>query len=199
MSTVASATDHPSTRTASARDRLLAAADELFYAEGVHSVGIDRVIERAGVAKASLYNAFGSKDELVKAYLIKRRQARQERITRGIERYDTPREKLLAVFDVVGEAIAEPTYRGCAFMNASAESRRGGSVEEVCDATRAWVRGLFRDLAAAAGASDPDDVAAQCVVLYDGAAVGAQMDRSRSSALVARAMAETLLDAAIRH
>ena len=56
----------------SARERLLAAADELFYEEGVHTVGIDRVIERAGVAKASLYNTFGSKDELVRAYLTSR-------------------------------------------------------------------------------------------------------------------------------
>ena len=53
----------------SPRERLLAAADELFYAEGVQSVGIDRVIERAGVAKASLYSTFGSKEELVRAYL----------------------------------------------------------------------------------------------------------------------------------
>ena len=56
----------------SARERLLAAASELFYAEGVHTVGIDRVIERAGVAKASLYNTFGSKEELVRAYLESR-------------------------------------------------------------------------------------------------------------------------------
>src|SRR3569833_2360310 len=62
-------------RKPTARDRLLAAADELFYAEGVHTVGIDRIIERAGVAKASLYSSFGSKDELVRAYL----QGREER------------------------------------------------------------------------------------------------------------------------
>ena len=68
----------------SARERLLAAADELFYEEGVHTVGIDRIIERAGVAKASLYNTFGSKDELIRAYLEGRYVARQERITRFI-------------------------------------------------------------------------------------------------------------------
>ena len=59
----------PQERSAAARARLLAAADELFYAEGVQSVGIDRVIEHAGVAKATLYSAFGSKDGLVRAYL----------------------------------------------------------------------------------------------------------------------------------
>ena len=59
----------PKERAAAARSRLLAAADELFYSEGVHTVGIERVIEHAGVAKATLYNAFGSKEGLVRAYL----------------------------------------------------------------------------------------------------------------------------------
>jgi AcrR family transcriptional regulator len=168
-----------STKTAdrsSARDRLLAAADELFYAEGVHAVGIDRVIERAGVAKASLYNVFGSKDELVKAYLTQRR---------------------VGIFDIVGRSAAAPGYRGCAFMKASAESLPGGGVEEVCDDTRAWIRGLFRELAAEAGAADPANLAAQFVVLYDGAVTGAQMDRNPSSVAVARSMAAALLDAAV--
>src|ERR1700684_4332700 len=88
----------------SARERLLAAADELFYADGVHTVGIDRVIERAGVAKATLYSAFGSKDELIRCYLTARHAARQERMTRKLARYDTPRARLLGVFDVLGES-----------------------------------------------------------------------------------------------
>ena len=74
----------------SARDRLLDAANELFYDEGVHTVGIDRVIERAGVAKASLYNTFGSKDELVRAYLEARHAQTAGRITRYLERYSSP-------------------------------------------------------------------------------------------------------------
>ena len=65
----------------SARERLLAAANELFYDEGVHTVGIDRIIEQAGVAKASLYNTFGSKDELVRAYLQTRHDSVTQRIT----------------------------------------------------------------------------------------------------------------------
>src|ERR1700679_96530 len=77
----------------SARERLLAAANELFYNEGVHTVGIDRIIEQAGVAKASLYNTFGSKDELVRAYLETRHASVTQRITRAVERYDTPRER----------------------------------------------------------------------------------------------------------
>src|SRR5258707_4056076 len=99
----------------SARERLLAAADELFYENGINTVGIDRVIERAGVAKASLYDCFGSKEELIRAYLAARHEARKARMAEKLARYKTPCEKLLGVFDVMGELIADPGFRGCAF------------------------------------------------------------------------------------
>jgi AcrR family transcriptional regulator len=185
-----------STRKASARDRLLSAADELFYAEGVHTVGIDRIIERAGVAKASLYSAFGSKEELVRAYLQGRHEARQARILAGLERFATPRDRLLGIFDVLAETVAAPGFRGCAFYNASAESPAGGPVEQVSDDIRAWTRGLFVELARDAGAKDPDSLAAQLVLLYDGTLVGARMDRGPGVAATARATAAALLDAA---
>src|SRR4051794_29251115 len=134
-----------------ARERLLAAADELFYAEGVHSVGIDRIIEHAGVAKASLYNTFGSKDELVRAYLSARHDRRRDRISAAVAARETPRDRVLAVFDVLEAAVAEPTFRGCAFAKASAEADHAGTVREVTDAQRGWVRGLLTDLAREAG------------------------------------------------
>src|SRR5215213_9939315 len=96
----------------SVRERLLAAADALFYEEGVNTVGIDRVIEQAGVAKASLYSAFGSKDELIRAYLAARLEARQARVAEALAGCETPRERLLAVYDVLGELFAESGYRG---------------------------------------------------------------------------------------
>src|ERR1700709_1732310 len=100
---------------ASARERLLEAANELFYLEGVQSVGIDRVIEHAGVAKATLYNAFGSKEELIRAYLRMRHTRIQERMERELAaRYDTPRERLVGVFEVQGMSFVEPDFRGCA-------------------------------------------------------------------------------------
>jgi AcrR family transcriptional regulator len=179
----------------SARERLLRAADALFYEEGVHSVGVDRVIERAGVAKASLYNTFGSKDELIRAYLTARLDARKERVRRGIAVYDTPRERILGVFDTLGEVFADPAYRGCAFQNASAEIGAPG-VRAVCDESRVWVRGLFTELATEAGATDPTGLAERLVLLYDGASTGAKMDRSAASAATAREVAAFLLDAA---
>jgi AcrR family transcriptional regulator len=182
---------------ASARERLLAAADELFYEEGIHTVGIDRVIERAGVAKATLYSAFGSKDELIRAYLMRRHATRQARLMRGLERFKTPRTRLLGVFDVLGELSAEPGFRGCAFYNASAESPPGGAVQEVSDESRAWTRSLFADLARAAGAAHPDLLARQLSLLYDGASVTARMDRDPQAAAAARVVASSLVDAAI--
>ena len=179
----------------SARERLLAAADELFYAEGIHTVGIDRIIERAGVAKATLYTTFGSKDELVRSYLQSRYDARRVRLTKEMAARETPRDRLLAVFDVLAESQARPTYRGCAFVNASAESLPGSVPEQVSNEYRGWLRGLLRDLAAEAGAKDPETLARMLLILYDGAAVDARMDHNPGAGADARAAAEILLAA----
>src|SRR6476469_5025524 len=92
----------------SARERLLAAADELFYEQGIHTVGIDRIIERAGVAKASLYSTFGSKDELVRAYLEARDESRRARVQSVVDRQTDPKARLLAVFDSLAKAVTLP-------------------------------------------------------------------------------------------
>jgi AcrR family transcriptional regulator len=180
----------------SARERLLKAATELFYDEGVHTVGIDRVIERAGVAKASLYNTFGSKDELVRAYLEGRHAGTTGRISRYLERYSDPRDRLLGVFEAQGELFAEPGFRGCAFVSASAESP-GAAVSQAADEYRGWVRGLLTTLAREAGAPDPEKLGRQLHMIYDGASLSARMDHDPSAAVAARAAAVALLDAAI--
>ena len=180
----------------SARERLLAAANELFYEEGVQSVGIDKVIERAGVAKMTLYNTFGSKEELVQAYLRSRHAAIRDRYARVLQRYDSPRDRLLGVFEAQGQLFAEPTYHGCAFAAAAAEAKPGSAAERAAGDYRAWVRALFTDLAGQAGAADPARLARQLHLLYDGASQSARMDHDPSVSAVARSAAETLLDAA---
>jgi AcrR family transcriptional regulator len=183
---------------ASARQRLLDAASELFYEEGVHTVGVDRVVERAGVAKATLYTVFGNKDGLVRAYLVARHERIRDRMTRELAaKYKTPRERLLGVFDVQGLAFTEPGFRGCAFVGASAEAPEGSSIEEVAEDYRAWVRSLFLDLAHEAGARHPEQLAQQLVLLYDGAGISAWMDHDPSAAKAARSVATALVDAAI--
>src|ERR1700730_9644782 len=182
----------------SARERLLAAASDLFYDEGVHTVGVDRIVERAGVAKATLYTLFGSKDGLVRAYLKARHDDTCERMTRELmARFDTPRERLLGVFEVQGLSFTEPGFRGCAFVSANAESSPGISVEEVTDDYRTWVRSLFVDLATEAGGSDPQGLARQLILLYDGAGSSAWVDPDPKAADAARAVAATLIDASI--
>ncbi|MGI9155089.1 MAG: TetR/AcrR family transcriptional regulator [Marmoricola sp.] len=180
-----------------ARDRLLASANELFYAEGVHTVGIDRIIEHAGVAKASLYNTFGSKEELVRAYLEGRHQRTRDRLARDLAHYDDPRERLLGVFDSQATLLTDPAFRGCAFASASAEAPAGSKVLAATEEYRRWVRELFTGLARDAGAADPALLACQLQLLYDGMALSGRTDHDRSAALAARAAGAALLDTAI--
>ena len=166
----------------SARDRLLAAADELFYAEGVHVVGVDRIVRRAGVTKASLYNTFGSKDELVRTYLENHFRRRQARVAQILAAHTGPRERLLAVFGEVEGLLAGSAFRGCRFISAAAESAPGEPGEVVAGKYRAWLWSLFTDLARELGARDPKQVGRQLFLLYDGAAVAARMDEDRGAA-----------------
>jgi AcrR family transcriptional regulator len=181
----------------SARERLLAAANELFYSEGVQTVGIDRIIEHAGVAKASLYNTFGSKEELVRAYLESRHAGTTQRLTAAVEKHTDPRARLLAVFDAQGELFAQPNFRGCAFVTASAEAPRGGLVEQATDDYRDEIRALLTRLADEAGAPDAAALGRQLQLIYDGAGLSARMDRDPSVAVAARAAAAALLDTAL--
>jgi AcrR family transcriptional regulator len=182
----------------SVRERLLEAADDLFYREGVHTVGIDRVLERAGVAKASLYGTFGSKDELVRAYLEGRGASIRERTMKRVAAAEGPRARILAVFDFLVERTSLPSYRGCPFVNACAEGPEGPSpAREVTARYRAWRHDLFRQLTGELGARDPEDMSRQLSLLYDGALVGASLDANPAAATEARSLAERILDEAV--
>ena len=184
-------------RRPSPRERLLKAADELFYAEGVHSVGIDRVLERADVARASLYSTFGSKDELIRAYLERRMEISRARLRAAVEEHADPRERLLSVFGVQAAVFARPGYHGCPFNRATAEAPPGSAAYEVPRAYRGWLHDFLRELAAAAGAPDPDLLASQIHLLYDGAMLAASLDGNAGITAASRAAAEALLDAAL--
>jgi AcrR family transcriptional regulator len=186
------------TKRPSARERLLDAADRLFYAEGVHTVGIDRIIEEAGVAKGSLFYNFSGKDDLVASYLAGRDERRRARIARHTQGLTDPAEKLLAVFDALQEAVNEPGYNGCAFANATAEAAPD-SVEAVAlRHYRGWFGELLLDLATQAGYADPAGVASRLRLVYDGAVASARLDSHPAAALVARDLAELVLTTAPR-
>ena len=180
-------------RRTSARERLLAAADELFYEHGIKMVGIDRVIEHAGVAKASLYDCFGSKEELIRAYLKGRADRRQARIVARFATLATPQEKILGVFDLLGEIVNGKEYRGCAFQRASAEAGASTVIKGSCDEPRAWLRSQFTELARQAGAADPELLGRQLVFLYDGASLAASVDGDRHAPQAAKVLAAQML------
>jgi AcrR family transcriptional regulator len=180
-----------------ARERLLAAANELFYAEGVQTVGIDRIIEHAGVAKASLYNSFRSKEDLVAAYLRLQHDDTTERLTHAINQHHDPREQLLAVFDSQAELVTEPNFNGCAIVNATTEPH-GSLIDQAAAEFRGWIRTMFTDLAHQAGAKSPTQLGQQLHLVYDGVALSGRMDHDPAIVTAARAAVEALLDAALQ-
>lgn len=183
----------------SARQRLLDTAERLFYAEGVHTVGIDRVLEESGVAKASLYKNFGNKDGLVAAYLDRRHERQIARVTRAVESASTPREQILAIFDSQRDLFARPDFRGCAFAAATAEGPAGGPNEERSRTYRGYVRTVFLELLQQAGVAEAETLAAQLHLIYDGAQMSARMDAELHNPAIAanaRRLAELLLDSA---
>jgi AcrR family transcriptional regulator len=166
-----------STRTpGSARDRLVAAATRLFYAEGIHSVGVDRIIEEAGVTRATMYKQFAGKEGLVLTYL--EAQDAGIRALFDAAAGAVPGDGLLeAVLAGIAEDVREHHTRGCPFINAAAEyPDADGPVRQLVARHRDWFRGTLSAVAAEAGLTTPDDVAASLVLLRDAALVGGYLD-----------------------
>ncbi len=188
----------PARRPDGARDRILDAADALFYSQGIHRTGIDEIIATAGVAKASLYKHFESKDALIAAYVARRDEEWREAFERRLREGDhTPRERLLRVFDLLGEWFRTRAFRGCAFINASvelADARHAGHVAAVRN--KRALRAMLTDLARQARLAHPERVADQLAMLADGAIVTAAMERDAGAAARARAVAELVVRAA---
>ena len=181
----------------SPRERLLAACDELFYRDGVHSTGIDAVIEKAGVAKGSLYYIFGGKDELVAAYLRGRLERWQQLVEAAQGGVDDPDAKILAVFDAIADYVSLPEYRGCPFHNAAAEAPAGEAQQLAIKEYRSWLRRSFRQLALETGVSDSEALAEALIVLYDGALATTGTDEpARTAAMTAKRIARLTLAAA---
>jgi AcrR family transcriptional regulator len=178
------------------RERVLYTAYDLFVQHGVRTIGIDRIIAEAGVAKKTLYRHFASKDALVTAVL----ELREERWTHQwlageIERRaDTPRERLLAIFDAFDEWFRRDDYAGCLFVNTLLESRdlRPG-IGRAAASHLDNVLALVRDLAEATGVADPEDLAHDWQILMQGSIVHA-LQGDVDAALRARKVAALLLE-----
>ncbi len=175
--------------------RILDSACQLFYKEGVRATGIERVLSRAGAAKASLYAHYGSKDDLVRAYLERQAQAWMTRVQERVAPADG-RAGLLRLFDMLGEFVRDEDFRGCPFLNAASElAEPSHPGRAVMRRQREWLHGLIRGLLSAAGVHDLDRVSRAVVVLHDGALASAVLDGDTGAAAAARFAVEHLLDA----
>jgi AcrR family transcriptional regulator len=178
-----------------ARQRILDTAYELFSRRGIRDVGVDEVVEQAGVAKATLYRHFATKDDLVVAFLAEREQVwtlgfvELEARRRGL----TPEERLLAIFDVFDEWFRRDDFEACSFINVllemGADHRAGkASIDHLAN-----IRGVVATLAEEAGLRDPEQFARSWHILMKGSIVSAA-EGDHDAATRAQAMARLLID-----
>lgn len=185
-------------RVPDARERILATASSLFYERGVRAVGIDLVIEEAGVAKASLYRHFRTKDDLVAAFL-----EREDRDFWGVwdevatRHADDARAELDGHLAWIGARVARPNYRGCPQLNVAAEfADPDHPARVVAAAHKRQLRRRLRTIAERLDVDRPDELAGALTVLINGAFVSASvLDASEATPLL-RSSAQALLTAA---
>lgn len=203
MSEVATAPSAPTTPSAAPapstaddlRERVLAAADRLYYRRGIQAVGMDELRTEAGVPLKRLYALFGGKDAIVAEVLRRRGVMWEEGLTAAVAACRTPRDRVLAVYDYLAGWFGDADFHGCIFINSFGEL--GGCSPEVAALTRqhkAAFQAYVADLVAAAGG--PPALAAQLAILAEGAQTTAAIAGSGEAAAQARAAAEVLVDAA---
>ncbi|HKT96501.1 MAG TPA: TetR/AcrR family transcriptional regulator [Paraburkholderia sp.] len=199
--TCAARTSRARTQTAGprAQEHLLLAADELFYREGVRAVGVEAVVERAGVNKMSLYRQFSSKDDLVVAYLKRCDERFFERFEASIAKHPgDPARQLVQYFDDLARRASAPDYRGCPFVNVSAEFPDAAhpARQSVTDNKTKLIARL-NELARAANAADPAALADELALLIEGVYAASQTyGPGCGPILAAPRMAKLLIDAA---
>jgi AcrR family transcriptional regulator len=179
----------------SGRERVSRAAYELFSREGVRTVGVDAVIARAGTAKMTLYRNFPSKDDLILDFLRRREQlwTRDWLQAESQRRGGTPRDRLLAIFDVFSEWFSRPDFEGCSFLTTMIEvNDREHPVHQAAVGHLANIRGYIESLAADAGIRDADAFARKWHLLMKGSIMAAH-EGDTAAAARARELGELLL------
>ena len=164
---------------ASPRRRLLDTATRLFYEEGIHAVGIDRIIAEAGVAKATFYNHFPSKEDLVVAYLEEMDRLGRAAVAALPKR--PPRKMISAIMKRISEAVVAEGWRGCPFLNAASEYPDPASpVRQAIQARRVWYHDCLGKLLVEAGDPTPSATASLLVAVSDGLLESAYLDDAAS-------------------
>jgi AcrR family transcriptional regulator len=181
------------------RDQLVDTALDLFNRDGYHATGIDRILAESGVAKMTLYNHFGSKDALIQAALARRDERWRAWFRNAVaRRAETPRGRLLAVFDALDEWFAQPDFHGCMFIRAAGEyAGHDDPIHAIAAEHQRLVLAELRDLAAAAGAPRPARLAREIMLLALGAIVATQVNGPVEAGQAAKKAAEVLIDAAL--
>ncbi|GAA3181805.1 TetR/AcrR family transcriptional regulator [Blastococcus jejuensis] len=181
-----------------ARDRILDTAFRLFYARGLRAVGVDAIIAESGVAKATFYKHFPAKDDLVVAYLEKVDGVWTGQLHAAAEAAGPdPADQLVGLFDALATACRRDGYRGCAFINAAAESTPGSGPHERTVAHKQQVLAWLRELAGEAGAEQPERLARALALLLDGALSSGALDADPEAMEVARDTARALVRQAL--
>lgn len=177
---------------------VLDAASGLFYAQGIHAVGVDTIAERAGVTKKTLYDRFGSKERLVVEYLTERDRRWSAFLAERLKVVgDDPRARLRAVFDASEQWAEEHSGKGCSMINAHAEiSDPAHPAYAVIVGQKRWMLELFTEIVSAAGVTEPSESARTIMLLHEGALVTAGMRVIDDAYAHARESALGLLDAA---
>jgi len=178
------------------RERLIHIAIELVYTHGFQAVGVDQVIAAAGVSKTTFYKHFESRDDLLVAAIRTRDQWEMQWFEATLQELapDDPRAKLLAMFDVLDTWFNSPEFHGCQFINAAAEfPNPHDPVHAVAAEHKRKNRDMFRDLARAAGAADPESFADQYTALVEGTLVMRQIHGRNDAARVIKPAAAALL------
>jgi AcrR family transcriptional regulator len=159
-----------------ARVRILATADELFYREGVHTVGVDRIIREAKVTKATFYKYYRSKDALIVVYVQARDKVARDFVN-GLEaRYDTPEKRLRAIVTEISNQVVRSGFHGCPFINAAAQfTEPTHPVRVAVTAHRDWYGAAVEDLFRGMGHARPGDAADDFFLSRDGAFAGANL------------------------
>ncbi|WP_353940547.1 TetR/AcrR family transcriptional regulator [Streptomyces sp. HUAS MG91] len=153
-----------------ARSRLLSTATKIFYAEGIHSVGVDRIIAEAQVTRATLYRHFTGKEDLVLAYLDQADRELRAQADAAQAAEDSAADKIRAVCRTITEGIRSPGFRGCAFLNAAAEyPDPDHPVHRAVLAHRHWFQDTVTDLLSRTGDTPAEAAGRHLVMLRDGA------------------------------
>ncbi|MEM7269182.1 MAG: TetR/AcrR family transcriptional regulator [Pseudomonadota bacterium] len=183
----------------SKRDQIIDSALSAFMAEGYQAMGMDALAVRCCVSKTTFYNHFSSKEALIVAALERRDQDFRAWFAARLEALrPDPERRLFAVFDVLAEWFRSDDFSGCAFIKAAAEHQApGDQVRALAAAHKQALRADLEALALAADAAEPQGLATKLALLIDGATVAAQLDLEPDPAAEARAIAETLIQAAI--